>query len=179
MLPRSTGCERRTRLPGRFAGLAPASNRLRDEQPSPWDRSASPGGPSPCPGHYPRRSATRPPPPSLPHASIFASHSWVKRCGSSPVPTSETSWPVAACFTPGGLRDNGWSETEPPPQPPSRFGSGASATCTRSSSRRLRRFLFVGVGQRAGRSAACGWQPPNFCPQAPDPGRCRRPTPVA
>ena len=52
--------------------------------------------------------ATTRPPPSLPHAGIFASgarcHSPVKRFGSSPIPTQETSQrPVAAGYTPGRL----------------------------------------------------------------------------
>ncbi len=38
---------------------------------------------------------------------------------------------------------------------------------------------FVSLDGRTGWSAACGWPLPSICPQAPDPGRCRLPTPAA
>jgi len=51
--------------------------------------SASPGGPSPCPGHYSQAfgyyAAS-----VLPSARWqFAPHCWAKRCGSSPVPIAD------------------------------------------------------------------------------------------
>jgi hypothetical protein len=49
--------------------------------------SASPGGLHPVLAITARRLATTPPPPSLPYAGMFASHFWVIRYGSSPVPT--------------------------------------------------------------------------------------------
>lgn len=59
-----------------------------------------------------RHWATTPPPPSLPRAGIFAPHRWVKRCGSSPVPTDDVVATRSCPLYAGCAVEYSWSAQE-------------------------------------------------------------------
>ena len=90
----------------------------------------------PVQGITPWHLATTLPPPSFPHAGIFASCFQAKWSRSSPVPEHTTSRDPRSCLLSTGCMWNNVGMWQPHPYPaPSHFGSGVSATFTCSLSR--------------------------------------------